>query len=180
MGGLRRLRFSHRPDWPFNYASTALPIFDRNLKQLAEKVRAASKDNGLLVTGRSGDKRDLLAAWAADETSRFLVRQRDSSILMHNKSLHSVTELVESDRYVFYRSLPTDENPTGYRGRTSILELLTMTDPVRRLVMQHATSGDIQDEAVAEGMRTMYQDGLNKCLLGVTTLDEVLRVTQEA
>jgi general secretion pathway protein E len=91
-----------------------------------------------------------------------------------------VTELVESDRYVFYRSLPTDENPTGYRGRTSILELLTMTDPVRRLVMQHATSGDIQDEAVAEGMRTMYQDGLNKCLLGVTTLDEVLRVTQEA
>jgi general secretion pathway protein E len=91
-----------------------------------------------------------------------------------------VTELVESDRYVFYRSLPTDENPTGYRGRTSIVELLTMTDPVRRLVMQHATSGDIQDEAVAEGMRTMYQDGLNKCLLGVTTLDEVLRVTQEA
>ena len=91
-----------------------------------------------------------------------------------------VTELVESDRYVFYRSLPTDENPTGYRGRTSILELLTMTDPVRRLVMQHATSGDIQVEAVAEGMRTMYQDGLNKCLQGITSLDEVLRVTQEA
>jgi general secretion pathway protein E len=46
--------------------------------------------------------------------------------------------------------------------------------------MKHATSGDIQDRAVAEGMRTMYQDGLIKCLQGVTTLDEVLRVTQEA
>ena len=55
-----------------------------------------------------------------------------------------------------------------------------MSDPVRRLVMQHATSGEIQDQAVAEGMRTMYLDGLNKCLNGVTTLDEVLRVTQEA
>jgi len=91
-----------------------------------------------------------------------------------------LTQLGERDRYVLYRPQPTEENPTGYRGRTSILELLPMSDPVRRLVMQHATSGEIQDQAVAEGMRTMYLDGLNKCLNGVTTLDEVLRVTQEA
>jgi len=91
-----------------------------------------------------------------------------------------VTELVERDPHVFYRPVSTEENPTGYRGRTSILELLPMTDPIRRLVMTHATSGDIQDTAVAEGMRTMYQDGLIKCLQGITTLDEVLRVTQEA
>jgi general secretion pathway protein E len=91
-----------------------------------------------------------------------------------------LTQLGERDQYVLYRPKPSDENPTGYRGRTSILELLPMSDPVRRLVMQHATSGEIQDQAVAEGMRTMYLDGLNKCLSGVTTLDEVLRVTQEA
>ncbi len=91
-----------------------------------------------------------------------------------------LAELGEQDEYIFYRPTPTEENPTGYRGRTSILELLTMTDPVRRLVMQHATSGEIQDLAVAEGMRPMYLDGLNKCLQGITTLDEVLRVTQEA
>ena len=89
-------------------------------------------------------------------------------------------ELGERDRYVFYRPVASEINPTGYRGRTSILELLTMTDPIRRLVMQHATSGEIQDQAVREGMRTMYFDGLNKCLGGITTLDEVLRVTQEA
>jgi general secretion pathway protein E len=91
-----------------------------------------------------------------------------------------LTHLGERDHYQFYRPIPTEENPTGYRGRTSILELLPMTDPIRRLVMQHATSGEIQDQAIAEGMRTMYLDGLNKCLLGITTLDEVLRVTQEA
>jgi general secretion pathway protein E len=72
------------------------------------------------------------------------------------------------------------EIPTGYHGRTSILELLEMSDPLRRLVMQHATSGELQDQAVSEGMRTMYQDGLLKCQRGVTTLDEILRVTQEA
>jgi len=89
-------------------------------------------------------------------------------------------ELGGQERYVFYRPVPTEENPTGYRGRTSILELLTMSDSIRRLIMKHATSGDIEECAIAEGMRTMYLDGLNKCLQGVTTLDEVLRVTQEA
>jgi general secretion pathway protein E len=89
-------------------------------------------------------------------------------------------ELVERDRYVFYRPVASEANPTGYRGRTSIIELLEMSDPIRRLVMRHATSGEIQEQAVREGMRTMYLDGLNKCLSGVTSLDEVLRVTQEA
>jgi len=90
-----------------------------------------------------------------------------------------MTRLKQQDRYVVYRPLPSEENPTGYRGRTTIMELLLMTDPIRRLIMKHATAGEIQDLAVSEGMRTMYQDGLNKCLQGTTTLEEVLRVTQE-
>ena len=90
-----------------------------------------------------------------------------------------MNRLVEQDRYIVYRPVTTELNPTGYRGRTTILELLLISDPIRRLIMNHATSGEIQDLAVAEGMRTMYQDGLNKCLRGITTLDEVLRVTQE-
>jgi general secretion pathway protein E len=89
-------------------------------------------------------------------------------------------ELEDGQRHTVYRPVPSEENPTGYRGRTSILELLTLSDPIRRLVMQHGTAGEIQDLAVDEGMRSMYQDGLIKCLQGVTTLDEVLRVTQEA
>ncbi|MBT8048771.1 MAG: type II secretion system ATPase GspE [Xanthomonadales bacterium] len=91
-----------------------------------------------------------------------------------------LAELEGQERYRFYHARATTENPTGYRGRTSILELLEMSDPVRRLVMRHATSGEIQDQAVAEGMRTMYEDGLIKCQKGITTLEEVLRVTQES
>ncbi|MBT8063919.1 MAG: type II secretion system ATPase GspE [Gammaproteobacteria bacterium] len=91
-----------------------------------------------------------------------------------------LADLVQQDRYVFFHAKPSEENPTGYRGRTSILELLPISDPIRRLVMRHATSGELQEQAVADGMRTMYQDGLNKCLQGITTLEEVLRVTQEA
>jgi general secretion pathway protein E len=89
-------------------------------------------------------------------------------------------ELDDQDRYTVYRPVPTDEMPSGYRGRTTILELLKLSDPVRRLIMKHSTAGEIQDLAVSEGMRTMYQDGLMKCLDGVTTLDEILRVSQDA
>ena len=89
-------------------------------------------------------------------------------------------EFLDQDTFTVYRPVPSEDNPTGYFGRTSILELLQMTDPIRRLIMQKATSGEIHDLAVQEGMRTMYQDGLLKCLAGVTSIEEVLRVTQEA
>ena len=91
-----------------------------------------------------------------------------------------LNEVAEQSEYTVYRPLPSEENKTGYLGRTSILELLLMSDPIRRLVMKHATSGELQKLAVQEGMRTMYQDGLLKCLGGVTSIEEILRVTQEA
>lgn len=68
---------------------------------------------------------------------------------------------------------------TGYQGRMAILELLTMTDTIRALVLKHATAGEIERAARAEGMHTMYEDGLRKVVAGQTTVEEVLRVTQE-
>ena len=68
---------------------------------------------------------------------------------------------------------------TGYIGRISILEMLPMTDPLRSLVMRHATSTDLRAEAIKEGMVTMYEDGMRKAIAGVTTFEEVLRVTRE-
>src|SRR5438309_5066490 len=68
---------------------------------------------------------------------------------------------------------------TGYIGRFSILEMLPMTDTLRSMVMKHATATDLRAEAIREGMLTMYEDGLRKALRGVTTFEEVLRVTRE-
>src|SRR5215470_10246430 len=68
---------------------------------------------------------------------------------------------------------------TGYAGRISILEMLPMSDPLRSLVMKHAISSELRAEAVKEGMVTMYDDGLRKAVRGVTTFEEVLRVTRE-
>ena len=79
-----------------------------------------------------------------------------------------------------YRPEPSAENPSGFRGRLAIIEQLTMNDALRRLLMQHADASDIERAARASGMRTMYEDGLRKALAGLTTIEEVLRVTQEA
>jgi general secretion pathway protein E len=67
---------------------------------------------------------------------------------------------------------------TGYRGRNAIVELLVMSEPLRRLVLDHAQAGAIADQAVAEGMRPMFEDGLLKALAGITTVEEVVRVTR--
>jgi general secretion pathway protein E len=71
-------------------------------------------------------------------------------------------------------------NGTGYFGRTCIFETLTVTDAVRRMILQRAESNQLHQAAVEDGMRTMYDDGVTKALAGVTTLEEVLRVTRDA
>jgi general secretion pathway protein E len=65
---------------------------------------------------------------------------------------------------------------TGYRGRTSIVEVLTATDAIRQAVLKSTDAGQIQKIAVEEGMQTMATHGLKKALAGTTTIDEVLRV----
>jgi general secretion pathway protein E len=69
---------------------------------------------------------------------------------------------------------------TGFRGRAAILEFLEVDDDIRRLIVDRAEAGDIQRVALAGSMRSMMTDGLVKAGEGVTTLDEVLRVTREA
>ena len=79
-----------------------------------------------------------------------------------------------------YRAQPSALAPTGYLGRTTIMEFLVMNDELRRAVMRRAGMGEIEQIARAAGMRTMYEDGLAKALAGQTTIEEVLRVTEES
>jgi general secretion pathway protein E len=68
---------------------------------------------------------------------------------------------------------------TGYLGRVCILEMLTMSDTIRSLIMRHSTAGDLRAAAIKEGMETMFDNGLRKAMAGTTTIEEVLRVTRE-
>jgi len=65
----------------------------------------------------------------------------------------------------------------GYRGRTGIYEIYPISAAMRDLVVNKATTSEIKKLAVEEGHRSMYQDGLIKAARGVTTIEEVIRVT---
>jgi type IV pilus assembly protein PilB len=78
---------------------------------------------------------------------------------------------------VFYRGQGCDYcRGTGYRGRTGIFELLPVTDPLRGLIVRRAAANEIKAHAIRDGMRTLREDGLEKVMSGISTIDEILRV----
>ncbi|MFH1259472.1 MAG: ATPase, T2SS/T4P/T4SS family [Elusimicrobiota bacterium] len=70
-------------------------------------------------------------------------------------------------------------NKSGYKGRIGIHEFLFMDDNLRSLVLKEVSAGPIRDYAIKNGMRTLWQDGLEKIAKGWTTLEEVVRVSQQ-
>jgi general secretion pathway protein E len=68
---------------------------------------------------------------------------------------------------------------TGYLGRTAIYELLLVDDEIRQLIMKNTDATTIKGAAMEKGMRTLRQDGAGKVLQGITSADEVVRVTQK-
>jgi len=80
---------------------------------------------------------------------------------------------------VLYRSVGCEECAyTGYRGRIGIFEVMEISERIRSLIIEGADADTIRQRAIAEGMTTMTVDGLQKVISGITTLEEVLRVTR--
>jgi general secretion pathway protein E len=69
---------------------------------------------------------------------------------------------------------------SGYHGRSAIIEMIELSEELRSLILQGGDKNALAKQAKREGARTMYEDGLQKVLQGITTLEEVLRVTQES
>jgi general secretion pathway protein E len=68
---------------------------------------------------------------------------------------------------------------TGYRGRLGIFEFLTMSDVVKEMVLEKKSTNIIKEKARSEGMTVLREDGMKKVLAGITTVEEVMRVTQD-
>ena len=68
---------------------------------------------------------------------------------------------------------------TGYRGRLAVHEVMPMSPALRELVVKRASTNDLSQKAIEEGMKTIQQDGMSKVLDGRTSLKEMLRVTYD-
>jgi type IV pilus assembly protein PilB len=106
-------------------------------------------------------------------------------ICNHCKEPHTVAReelarfgLEDAAGFTFYHGAGCDAcHGSGYRGRAALFELLVVDDRIRELVHEQASSARIRKVAEETGMASMRQDGIQKALVGMTTLEEVLRVT---
>jgi type IV pilus assembly protein PilB len=87
--------------------------------------------------------------------------------------------LAGQSAYTLVRGIDTPQTPHGYSGRAGIYEVMDVNQDIQALIVTKASSSEIQRLAVSQGMITMRQDGYLKALSGVTTLEEVNRVTSD-
>ncbi len=86
----------------------------------------------------------------------------------------------KSNKITFWRpKSDLKDTHTGYRGRMGIYEVLAISSEIEKMIVANATSDDIQNQAIKDGMSTMQLDGLIKAAIGMTSIEEILRVTRE-
>lgn len=94
--------------------------------------------------------------------------------------LLSVAKYTKTDKIRTYKGKGCDVcHQTGYSGRIGIFEVMVVDDEIRKAIVDKKDSDIIQKIAVKNGMTTIFEDGINKIIKGLTTIDEVLRVTKE-
>ncbi|CBV42663.1 Flp pilus assembly complex ATPase component TadA [Halomonas elongata] len=129
-----------------------------------------------------GMERYLLASTLQGILAQRLVRRLDPATRIAFEAPKELIRRHRLDRYtderpiMLYRPDP-DAEGGGYRGRSAITELLTMDEALRGLLMGHADAATLEAAAREKGLVTLHEDGLRQALAGVTSLDEVLRVT---
>ena len=84
----------------------------------------------------------------------------------------------EANTLTFFKGTGCDScGDSGYKGRQGLYEVMAMTPELRRLVLRGASTADLQDQAVKDGMLTLRMDGMLKVKKGITTLEEVVKET---
>lgn len=145
---------------PFLIASTVTAIIGQRLVRKLDKSKKAFKlsKNELAELGKEVDLERVLGF-----LKKFnIIKAKDDWTTMD-----------------FYKPVPTPDSPDGYKDRIGIHEVLEVTETVKQLIMAGATSDDIEKQAKKEGMTTMLEEGIIKAVQGITTIEEVLRVTRE-
>jgi general secretion pathway protein E len=107
-----------------------------------------------------------------------LVRKLCSCKKEHNIDKDTKTRIGLSEGNKLYQPNGCDEcSQTGYKGRVAIAELLVVNDHIRKMIVNHELSKVIQQEAIKNGMKILWQDGIKKVAKGIISLNELERVT---
>jgi len=102
--------------------------------------------------------------------------ERINKVLKERKIIKGVSSIKEA---TFYKPAQSKECPEGYKGRIGIFEVLSVSEAIKEMILRKENADHIQEEAQKEGMTLMVEDGLIKAMQGITSIEEVLRVTTE-
>ena len=161
-----------------NSAAGAVP---RLLDMEVEPFLMASTVNVIIAqrlvrTLCSEKEKYFLSSQQLETLSKEVDLNRVASFLAKEKITGKISDW---SKVPFYKPSLNKDCPEGYKGRVGAHEILRVSEGIRNLIMSNATSDDIEKQAKKEGMITMLEDGVVKCVQGVTTIEEILRVTSE-
>ena len=161
-----------------NSASGAIP---RLIDMKAEPFLISSTLNCILA--------QRLVRKICSEKEKYFLKESELENLAKYCNLDKILKILKEEKIVskkanwknipFYRPKKTDECPEGYKGRIGIYEVLPVTETIKEMIVNRATSDQIQEQAQKEGMRIMLEDGFVKAAQGITNIEEVLRVIIE-
>ncbi len=167
------------------HTNSAAGVLPRLLDMGIEPFLIASTVNTIigqrLVRRLSDDKEPVAAnereVASIHETVGMLLPKTREEVAKVSEDLgYKDLPLAGQNAYTLMKGKDSPQNPSGYKGRIGLYEVMDVTETIQNLIVKHATSGEIQREAIVEGMVTMRQDGYLKALQGATTLEEVNRV----
>lgn len=161
-----------------NSAAGAVP---RLLDMEVEPFLMASTVNVVIAqrlvrTLCSAKEKYFLSGQQLERLSKEVDLDRVASFLAKEKITGKISDW---SKVSFYKPSLNKDCPEGYKGRVGVHEILRVSEGIRNLIMANATSDDIEKQAKKEGMMTMLEDGIVKCVQGITTIEEILRVTNE-
>ena len=170
------------------HTNSAAGVLPRLLDMDIEPFLIASTVNtviGQRLVRRVGPKRD--AYWSSPLETKSILENIGHLLPKTKEEVARVAEdlgykdlpLAGQTAYTLVKGHDTPATPRGYSGRAGLYEVMDISEEIRELIVKRATSAEIQRKAVEQGMITMRQDGYLKALQGITTLEEVNRVTSD-
>ena len=111
-----------------------------------------------------------------DTIGHLLPRDKASAAAVSADLGYKDLPLAGQKAYTLVKGKDSPSTPAGYKGRVGLYEVMDVSEQIQELIVKHATSAEIQNLAIKQGMITMRQDGYLKALQGLTTLEEVNRV----
>ena len=152
---------------PFLIASTVNTIIGQRLVRRVSPKRETYQSNPI-------ETQNILA------TIGHLLPKTQADVARVSQDLgYKDLPLAGQSAYTLVRGIDTPQTPHGYSGRAGLYEVMDVNTDVQDLIIKRSTSSEIQRLAVAQGMITMRQDGYLKALQGLTTIEEVNRVTSD-